>query len=532
MEGTSPKEKACGDNEKKVKERLNCKYMKTTNPLVIERLQFAIYSSEKEIKYEFHEDGLTGIRKRLPVKPTHTLLAVLFEVSNIRLKQEPDIPIGGVRRSVAVALIDANEESVIEETEIRVTIPRGTVSGIFHAEIPVAYFDINFEHYYKIEVRDNSNKDVIWDETFHFIDTFNIYDTDPDDERDSTSADFVDDDEFEKRLRRFIISELKTDPSSEANEETDTFSIDEDEKEPDIVADETEQHPEDEPQDLLAPLDNLVGLESVKEKLTTYERVVRFNKMRERLDLPGNTAPLHAMYLGSPGTGKTTIAKLMGRMLHHAGVLTSGHVVVRERANLLGQNYNSESENTLKAIEEAQGGILFIDEAHQLYQPEDRRDPGKFVIETLLTALSEPSMRDWMLILAGYPEEMEKMFEMNPGFKSRIPESNIYTFEDFTKEQLFEIAENYFRRQQYTLSPGARYKLMERLDADYENRDKTFGNGRHVMNLIQTEIIPAMAVRVTNANLCDINALTEVKPEDIPLASIDKKKKPRLGFCA
>lgn len=264
-------------------------------------------------------------------------------------------------------------------------------------------------------------------------------------------------------------------------------------------------------------------------------RVVRFNKMRSDKGLPVVTSPLHSMFIGSPGTGKTTVAKLIGKMLCQAGVLSEGHVVVRERASLLGQNYNLESEKTLEAIETAQGGILFIDEAHQLYQPNDPRDPGKFVIETLLTALSDNSNRDWMLILAGYPDEMKRMFDMNPGLKSRIPDANIYTFDDFTEAELMEIAENYFSQNNYTLTSGAQKALITRLKVDYARREKNFGNARHVMNMIQTEIIPSMAVRVVSEGLTDDKSLTEIQEVDIPATAPFAKpttiSRPRVGFA-
>lgn len=283
---------------------------------------------------------------------------------------------------------------------------------------------------------------------------------------------------------------------------------------------------------LLPSLDHLTGLRSVKEKLGVYESVVRFNKMRSEKGFPTPPTPLHAMFLGSPGTGKTTVAKMIGVMLRRAGVLSKGHIVVRERSTLLGQNYNSESEKTLAAIEEAQGGILFIDEAYQLYQPSDARDPGKFVIETLLTALADESNRDWMLILAGYPDMMKRMFEMNPGFKSRIPDSNIYVFDDFTESELMEIAENYLARNDYTLSAQARQALTERLNADYVHRDESFGNARHVINMIQTEILPSMAVRVINEGLDDENSLTVIREADIP-APVTKSApfRSRIGFA-
>lgn len=282
---------------------------------------------------------------------------------------------------------------------------------------------------------------------------------------------------------------------------------------------------------LAVSLDQLTGLGSVKEKLLAYETVVRFNKLRSDNGLPVVSMPLHAMFLGSSGTGKTTVAKMFGSMLHDAGVLSSGHVVVRERATLLGQFYNSEAEKTLDAIEAAQGGILFIDEAYQLYQPNDPRDPGKFVIETLLTSLADESKRDWMLILAGYPEPMMKLLEMNPGFKSRIPETNIYHFEDFSQEELMEIARNYLVRSQYCLTPEADETLTARLKVDYEKRDKNFGNARHVVNLIQTEIIPAMARRVIGQDSLTDADLTTILPADIPPVNrAVVTTLPRIGF--
>lgn len=327
-------------------------------------------------------------------------------------------------------------------------------------------------------------------------------------------------DDFDTALDQFIAEQ-----KAKSESEPDETSVESGESD----SDSTDEHGHE--NHLLPSLDNLTGLRSVKKKLSVYERVVRFNKMRSDKGLSTTQSPLHAMFLGSPGTGKTTVAKMMGVMLRRAGVLTKGHAVVRERANLLGQNYNSESEKTLAAIEEAQGGILLIDEAYQLYQPDDSRDPGKFVIETLLTALADESKRDWMLILAGYPDMMKRMFEMNPGFKSRIPDSNIYVFDDFTESELMEIAENYLVRNDYTLSADARQAFTRRLNADYINRDKNFGNARHVINMIQTEILPSMAVRVINEGLEDETSLTEIRVTDIP-APVEKPmlSRSRIGF--
>lgn len=333
-------------------------------------------------------------------------------------------------------------------------------------------------------------------------------------------------DEFEKRINDFLAAEMES--LSDSEESTaDEASEQEDEATEEEVAEEDEV-PEEE------PLSQMVGLESVKRKLSVYRKVVRFNRMRRLNHLPVFTTPLHAMFLGSPGTGKTTVAKYIGKMLADAGVLSKGHVVVKERATLCGQNYNSESEKTLAAIEEAQGGILLIDEAYQLYQPNDPRDPGKFVIETLLTALADESKRDWMLILAGYSEPMVRMFDMNPGLRSRIPDSNIYRFEDFTEPQLMEIADGYLLQGEYRLSDEAREALRTRLHDDFARRDRSFGNARHVVNLLQTEVLPNMAVRVASEwHKPTDEELTVIQASDIPVRSESPQTRPvpRIGFA-
>lgn len=329
-------------------------------------------------------------------------------------------------------------------------------------------------------------------------------------ENNENEEDDITDEEFEKALSEFVFGELiPSDDSDTIDDNPDTdFVNDKPELETQLDAGLNQRTP--------LSLDDLTGLSKVKEKFSSFEKIVSFNKMRVENNLPALSLPLHAVFLGSTGTGKTTVAKMMGEMLAQAGILSKGHVVIKERATLLGPNYSMEEKNTLEAIEEAKGGILFIDEAYQLYQPNDPKDPGKFVIETLLTALADESNRDWMLILAGYPDVMKKLLEMNPGFKSRIPESNIYVFDDFTESQLLEIAEHYFAREKYSLTEESRIALSRRIHSDYISRDKTFGNARYVINLIQTEIIPAMALRVVENTNNDPRSLSEIQPCDIP----------------
>lgn len=338
---------------------------------------------------------------------------------------------------------------------------------------------------------------------------------------DETPTSTFTEEDFDRLLDDFIRSE-----STASDEEaTDGAASDEE------ASSASDVLPPSEP--LLKSMDFLVGLDSVKAKLAEYEKVVRFNSWRTSRQLPVMSMPLHAMFLGSPGTGKTTVAKMMGMMLRRAGLLSQGHVVVRERSMLMGNCYGDQEAKTLEAINEAEGGILLIDEAYQLYQPADPRDPGKLVIETLLTALADEARRNWMLILAGYPDEMRRMFEMNPGLSSRIPESNIYVFDDLDEGQLMQVAERYFDANEYTLSPEAYTALSRRIAVDYARRSRSFGNARYVRNLIQSDIIPAMATRVVNCGISDVRTLTTILPADIPepVPMIACPRRP-IGFVA
>lgn len=445
-----------------------------------------------------------------------------------------------------------NLPRVIPEMEVRIYFPDGTIEsrivapvtefdscegelyriltpvymtdakkGISYAELvcldeAIAGFVFNTAG--EITVGSWHGKDMAILEEYSLEEAFNRFRAAIDGEGDKTS-----DDEFEKALDQFIKSQLEEDEGAIQDEQ------------PAEEQEEPEPAPEKEEETVspLKSLDNLTGLRSVKEKLTAYEKLVLFNKKRRDSDLPTLSLPLHAMFCGSPGTGKTTVAKRMGLMLKRAGVLSKGHVVVRERSTLLGQYYSNEETNTRAAIEEAQGGILFIDEAYQLHQPNDPRDPGKFVIETLMTALADESMRDWMLILAGYTDEMKRMFEMNPGLKSRIPDSNIYIFEDFTEPELMEIAERYLERHHFSMTPDAHSALARRLSNDYTNRSRSFGNARHVINMIQSEILPSMATRVVTSNNFDESALTLIQSDDIPQPKQQEApKRFKIGYRA
>ena len=275
--------------------------------------------------------------------------------------------------------------------------------------------------------------------------------------------------------------------------------------------------------DSMGKLNQLIGLDSVKKKIEEYRSVVMLSKKRAMMGLPTVRPVLHAAFMGNPGTGKTTVAKILGSMMKELGLLSSGHVVVEERSTLMGQNYASEQEKTLSALERAKGGILFIDEAYLLYKPDDPRDPGINVIETLLTALADPQQQDWMLLIAGYTEPMTRLLEQNAGLKSRIPEQNRFRFDDYTVEELMQIADLFCTQNGYELSDEARAKVRERVEREYGMRDNKFGNARFINNLFKIEVVPAFSMRVNKIEAPNEKDLTLIKAEDISTSIVAEK---------
>lgn len=266
----------------------------------------------------------------------------------------------------------------------------------------------------------------------------------------------------------------------------------------------------------LAILNAMVGLEDVKRDINLLVSKAKFDKIRQMNDLKTKPISLHAAFLGNPGTGKTTLAKLLGQIYKDMGLLSKGHVVVEERSTLCGQNWNSECDLTNKALEKAKGGILLIDEAYDLVT-DHPQDPGRLVISTLLTSLADESKRDWMLILAGYPAPMEKMLNVNDGFRSRLQK---FHFKDFDKQELLQIADSWLEQNDYIMTKEARMAFESIIATAASQKDKHFGNGRFVRNLLEKEIVSAMSTRLVTSGAYDsIEALKTIEYSDIPNAN-------------
>ena len=266
----------------------------------------------------------------------------------------------------------------------------------------------------------------------------------------------------------------------------------------------------------LEKLERMAGLEEVKEKVHEFMNFATLKKMREAAGLPMKMPSLHARFIGNPGTGKTTVARLIGQIYKDLGLLSSGHVLLMERRDFVGKYYDSEKTAVDNALAKAKGGILLIDEAYNLYVKDDTRDPGRKVIEYLLTALADEENRDWMLVLAGYPDAMEDMLNCNQGLASRV--DTVFNFADCDIDTLMKIAELYCEENRYELSNEASARLRSVITKDYETRDRNFGNGRYVKKLMETAIYTKMAQRLRGIAAPTLEQLVTIEPEDIPIS--------------
>ena len=279
-------------------------------------------------------------------------------------------------------------------------------------------------------------------------------------------------------------------------------------------------------EEAIGELKSLIGLEEVKRQILNHTALVKLNLLRAAKGLYNKLPPMHMVFTGNPGTGKTTVAKHVGEIYHSIGVLSSGHVIVTDRSKLVGEFIGETEKNTLNAINSASGGVLFIDEAYNLFtESVNKKDFGLRVIETLLTYLGTDET-DMIVILAGYTEEMNKMMQANPGLKSRFPYN--LNFEDYTPEQLMQIGKSVMEKEHYTITPEAERKLARYVINEYDHKDKHFGNGRFITRLIKSHIIPSLSARLLTKDIDEISLeeMTTIEVRDIPEVE-SYERKPR-----
>ena len=233
-------------------------------------------------------------------------------------------------------------------------------------------------------------------------------------------------------------------------------------------------------QQVLEELDQeLVGLTTVKTRIREIASLLLIARLREAAGLTTDKPTLHMSFTGHPGTGKTTVALQMAKILHQLGYVRKGHLVVATRDDLVGQYVGHTAPKTKEAIKRAMGGVLFIDEAYYLYRPENERDYGQEAIEMLLQSM-ENQREDLVVILAGYKERMDTFFQANPGFHSRV--GNHLDFPDYTLDELMKIAGMMVDKQHYELDEKARRAFREYLVL--RMRQPHFANARSVRNAL------------------------------------------------
>jgi len=269
-------------------------------------------------------------------------------------------------------------------------------------------------------------------------------------------------------------------------------------------------------QGAIGELNGLIGLSAVKDRVRSYTNFLKLQNQRKQSGLSTMPISLHMTFVGNPGTGKTTVARIVGQILGSMGTLASGHVVETDRSGLVAEYAGQTSTKTNQLCDSAIGGVLFIDEAYSLIDASGDDPYGREAVQCLLKRMEDD--RDKMaVILAGYSNEMEKMIRSNPGLSSRI--NTTIDFQDYAPVELGEIFESMCDQNQYKLPADARHRALIGFVEMYNNRDRHFGNGRLVRNAFE-DSVRRLADRVASVTKLTESLLTCLTVDDISIPGL------------
>lgn len=264
--------------------------------------------------------------------------------------------------------------------------------------------------------------------------------------------------------------------------------------------------------EILQELNELTGLEGVKKEINTLINFIKIQRARKESGLKTSSLSYHIVFTGNPGTGKTTVARIVAKIYKSLGVLSTGQLIETDRSGLIAEYVGQTAIKVNKVVDSAINGILFIDEAYALAGG-SKEDFGKEAVATLIKRMEDD--RDKLIvIIAGYTKEMNEFIETNPGFKSRF--NRYIEFTDYTPTELVSIYESQCTKLDYKLTGRAKTKLTSLLERSYEDRDYSFGNGRFVRNIFE-KTLEKQANRIASIPVLDKEILTTVTENDIPL---------------